>query len=117
MLTRIAQGNKLPIDPTRAEAWSYDDSIDTAQEFGDILLRDLLTVDGDQAELTTTIGSRLEQGFINRLIGILELYVLPDQGNGHLVLSLFAQSEELLPVLELGLLCWCHARLLEHNLI
>ena len=56
MLTRIAQGDKLPIDSTRAKAWGYDDAIYTAQEFGDILLRDLLTVDGDQAELTPAIG-------------------------------------------------------------
>ena len=47
----------------------------------------------------------------------MELYVLPDQGDGHFALSFFAQRKELLPVLELGLLCWCHSRLLEHDLI
>ena len=56
MLTRIAQGDKLSINPTRAEAWGYDDAIYTAQKLCDILLRDLLTVDGDQTELTTTVG-------------------------------------------------------------
>ena len=59
MLTGIAQGDELPIDTAGAEARSYDDAIDTTQQFGYILLRDLLAVYGDEAELTTAVGSSL----------------------------------------------------------
>ena len=104
MLTGIAQGDELPVNTAGAEAWSYDDTIDTAQEFGYILLRDLLAVYGDEAELAAAVGSSLQERFVDGLVGILQLDVLTDEGDGDDVLSFFAQGKELLPLLLVPLL-------------
>ena len=117
MLTGIAQGDELPVDTARAEARSYDDAVDTTQEFGYILLRDLLAVYGDEAELAATVGGRLQERFVDGLVGILQLDVLTDEGDGDDVLSLLAQGEELLPLLQLGLSLGRDTALLEHDLI
>ena len=92
MLTGIAQGDELPINTAGAEARSYDDTINIPQQFGYILLRDLLAVYGDEAELATAVGSRLQECFVDGLVGILQLDVLTDEGDGDEVLSLFAQG-------------------------
>ena len=117
VLAGIAQGDELPIDTAGAEARSYDDAIDTTQQFGYILLRDLLAVYGDEAELAATVGSRLQERFVDGLVGILQLDVLTDEGDGDEVLGFFTQSEELLPLLQLGLSLGCDTALLEYDLI
>ena len=78
MLTGIAEGNELTIDPSRAEARGDDYPIDASEELSDIVFVDLLTMDGDQAELASAVGSSLEQGLVDRLVGVLELDVLTD---------------------------------------
>ena len=65
MLTSIAEGDELTIDPSRAEAWGDDYPIDASEELSDIIFVDLLTMDGDQAELASTVGSSLEQGLVD----------------------------------------------------
>ena len=117
VLTGIAQGDELPIDTAGAEARSYDDTIDIPQQFGYILLRDLLAVYGDEAELAAAVGSRLQERFVDGLVGILQLDVLTDEGDGDDLLSFFAQGEELLPLLQLRLSLGRDAALLEHDLI
>ena len=59
VLTGIAQGDELPVNTAGAEARSYDGAIDIPQQFGYVLLRDLLAVYGDEAELATAVGSSL----------------------------------------------------------
>ena len=117
VLTGIAQGDELPVNTAGAEARSYDDAINIPQQFGYILLRDLLAVYGDEAELATAVGSRLQECFVDGLVGILQLDVLTDEGDGDDVLSFFAQGEELLPLLQLGLSLGRDTALLEHDLI
>ena len=72
---------------------------------------------GDEAELATAVGSRLQECFVDGLVGILQLDVLTDEGNGDEVLSFFTQGEELLPLLQLGLSLGRDTALLEHDLI
>ena len=117
VLTGIAQGDELSVNTAGAEARSYDDTIDTPQQFGYILLRDLLAVYGDEAELATAVSGRLQERFVDGLVGILQLDVLTDEGDGDDVLSFFTQGEELLPLLQLGLSLGRDTALLEHDLI
>ena len=72
---------------------------------------------GDEAELATAVGSSLQERFVDGLVGILQLDVLTDEGDGDEVLSLFAQGEELLPLLQLGLSLGRDTALLEYDLI
>ena len=45
-------------------------------------------MDRDEAELTSVVGRCLQESFVDGLVGILELHVLPYEGDAYLLGSL-----------------------------
>ena len=62
MLTSIAEGDELTIDPSRDEARGDDYPITASEQLSDIFFVDLLAIDRCYAELAPALGGGLVQG-------------------------------------------------------
>ncbi len=87
------------------------------QLLGHVLGRQLFAVHPLDVHLGLVLGAAVLQGFLDALVGVLQLHVLAHQADVDLVLGLLVAVQEVLPAAQVGIRVVVDAQLAQHHLI
>ena len=117
VLAAPTQGDKLALNASLPKSWSDHNAIVVGEQFIDVAVVDVLTVDVVQLEAAVMIGTGMQQTLVDALVGILQRHILAHQADAHLLGSALELGKEFIPLLHVGLAITLDARLLEDNVV
>ena len=117
MFAGIAHGADLALQASLAEARRHEDAVHPAQQFRGVVVVDVLGVDGVDMDLAVVGGAGMDEALLDALVGVLELDVLADEGNIHLVLGMAQAGKKLFQAGQVGLRQAGDFQLADHHLV
>lgn len=101
VLAGVLHGADLAFHATQAEAARDQNGID-AFELGGTFVLDLLGVDVAQVDLGAVLDAGVAHGLDQRLVGVQQLHVLADHGDGDFLLRVQLGIDHALPLGKIG---------------
>ena len=117
MLTAPLQCNELALDATLAEARSHDNAVMSGKQLLDVAFGDVLAVDIVEFEAAVMIGAGVQQALVDALVGILQGDILAHEADAHLLLGTLELSQEVVPLVHVGLTVTLQASFLEDDVV
>src|SRR5467141_2067449 len=102
VLARVLDRLHHAFDAPLAEAPGNEYRVHAFQERADAFLLDGFRIHVADVDLAARMDSRMNERFVERLVGIGKVDVLADHGDGDFVLRVLERLEQLFPYLELG---------------
>ena len=101
-LARDPAGEDLALPAARAEAAGDEDAVDLLEQLGRLLVGHVLGVDPVDAHLRALVDARVLERLVHREVGVVELHVLADERDRHLLARLADPVDHVLPLAEVG---------------
>jgi hypothetical protein len=101
--SRQCHGLNLALDAPVADAAGHDDAVGQREPLLDGVAGELLGVDPQHAQLSPVVDGRVLERLPHREVGLVELYVLAHEGDGHGAAHRVDALDEGLPLREVGL--------------
>ena len=118
LLTRVTRGHHLALETAVAETAGHEDRIHVGEHGGGAFGLDLLRLQPLQPDLGALAQAAVAQGFGQRLVRVLVVDVLADDGHGDLVHRMFAGIHDRFPFGQVGRLCLVlEAKAIDHDLV
>ena len=99
---RVLDGRDLALDPARTEAARHQDAVDAGEGGGGVFPRDLLGIDVDETDGHAADAAGVHQRLVQALVGLLEVDVLADDGDGDRAGRMLQAVEHGAPGFEVG---------------
>ncbi|MND60290.1 hypothetical protein D3C80_515140 [compost metagenome] len=97
----VLNGSDLAFNATQTEAARYQDGIDAFEQRGALVL-DVFGIDVAQVDLGTVADAGVTHRFDQRLVGVQQLHVLADHGDGDFVLRVELGVDHGFPLGQIG---------------
>ena len=101
-LARDPRRVDLALDAANAEAAGDQDAVGLLQQLATLLVVERLGVDPEDLDLGAVVDARVLERLDHGQVGVLELHVLADERDAHVLLRLGRAAHGRLPVAELG---------------
>ena len=113
----VLGGENFAFDAASSKAAGNEDAIDAADHFFGAMLFDGFGVDADDVDAGVVEGAGVGEGFVDGLVGVLELDVFADDGDVDGVLGIDDAVDEAFPVCEVGSGGLAHAELVDDEAV
>ena len=113
----VLGGQDLALGAAVAEAAGNEDAVHVADDGLRAVILDGLGVHADDLHLGVVMGAGVDERFVDRFVGVLQLDVFAGDGDGHLVFRMDDALHETLPILERGRRRVAEADLVHHEAV